>query len=198
MMNTEPNKPENYVSWEVTVPLMTNRFILYDLLIFSGVGWSVPSMIASLAAVWLASRVDWVMIFSIFRLVAICILFFLAFFAAVGLLLMKNRFFARYVINGSGISFETARGASAGLDVAGHYFSLMASPCSAGQVEYKTSKWVTWDKFAEIRIHPGDRVISLCGQFLPMIRLYCPDEQVYSKALAICREEMERQKESRT
>ncbi len=193
----EKNSPkkENYAAWEAGVPMMTNRFILYDLVIFAGAAWFFPSALISLAVALFVTPSDPVLIFAVFRLIALIVLVFLAFFALVGLVMMRNRFFVRYVINGSGVSYESARGASAGLEAGqGGYFCLRPFRGEPGQVRYQTSKWIVWEKLLEIKEHRSSRVISLCNSVLPVVRLYCPDDETYQRALAICREELERRR----
>ncbi len=182
---------ENYAAWEAAVPLMTNPFILYDLMIFAGGAWFFPSLVISLGLwLWLPPS-EPVPVLELFQLMALVVLVFLAFFALVGLTLMGNRFFARYVLNGSGVSYETARGVGSGLGRC-RYGGLRPWGISSNEVSYQASKWILWEKLQVIREHPSWRVISLCSSVMPVVRLYCPDQETYQRALALCREELGR------
>lgn len=196
----KPGCPENYLSWEAGVPFMTNPFILYDLLLFCGLAWFVPSTVVSVTISLISPPADVELVFNIFKLVALILVIFALFFAVASLFFLKNRFFSRYVLNGSGVALETAKGASALTErrVGGSFFAIRPYKIKEQAVSgYGSAKWVPWEKVAEVKAHRSLRVISLTGGILPVMRLYCPDSATFDAALELCHEELSRRKESK-
>lgn len=201
MKNGEP-----FVGFESAVPMVTNRFLLYDYLIFMGCGWFFFS--AAVASVWKV----WSLFFpsdvgpgfwTVFKSVGVLSAGFLVFYFIVAqlcaLLFLRNRYYVRYVLNGSGISCETKRGAAVDAPRQarswGKFFSLRPWGYPEGEMSrWGRPKWVEWDKVPLAVLHPRDRVITLSTGFLPVVRLYCPTQEVYSRALELVRDKTKEQR----
>ena len=186
---------ENFLTWEAGVPLMTNLFILYDLLVFSGLAWFVPSTLVSVIVSWLEPPADPAVVFSVFKLMAAIVLIFLGFFFVAGVFFLRNRFFARYVLNGSGSDCETAKGASPKISFTSwaHFFSAAPWPVPEGSVSgWGKGKWIEWHRVRAVVPHRWCRTVTLSSGWVAIQRLYCPDQKTYEQVLAICLEEVER------
>lgn len=83
----------------------------------------------------------------------------------------KNAYYAKYTISAAGIACETAPDAfpSTGVPV-------------------RTEKWVTWDKIRRVKENPILKAVTLSDSFLPVVRLFCPDDAIFARALNFCRE----------
>jgi hypothetical protein len=157
------------LSWEMRVPMLTNPLFMLDAVVAFLLAWFVPSALAAACVALLGF--DSERIFSVVSWIGMNI----GLLASVSFFLMlvrfKNAYYARYTLTAAGAACETTPDA----------------PLGAG-VPSRTEKWVTWDKIRRVKGSPGLRVVTLSDSFLPVMRLFCPDDATFAQALEICGE----------
>ncbi len=187
--------PVETVAWEVLVPIVTNPCIIGDVLMFSCMAFAFPAVVIPIAANFLGYAPTRPGLMAFFGLLVIIIGTFDAAYLLFSLLGLRNRFVARFVLNNKGVSMENGRlerGSSSGLSF-GRSLSARVFSLPAGvKVEYRTSKWLPWDRFRKAVTHEGIGVVSLSSGLLPLIRLYCADDATFLKAAAFAAERIER------
>ncbi len=186
------------IAWDVLVPIVTNPCIIGDVVMFSCMAFAFPAVVIPVAANVLGYAPTRPGLLAFFGLLVIIIGAFDAAYLIFSLLGLRNRFVARFVMNNKGVSMENGRlerGSSSGLTF-GQALSVRVFPLpavAAGvKVEYKTSKWLPWDRFRKAVAHEEIGVVSLSSGLLPLIRLYCADEATFRKAAAFAAERIER------
>ena len=190
-----PEAHGEVVAWEVLVPIVTNPCIIGDVAMFSCVAFAFPAVVIPIAANFLGYAPTRPGLSAFFGLLGIIIGAFDAAYLLFSLFGLRNRFVARFVLNNKGVSMENGRperGSSLGLSF-GQALSVRMFPLPAGvRVEYRTSKWLPWDRFRKAVAHEGIGVVSLSSGLLPLIRLYCADEATFRKAAAFAADRIER------
>ncbi len=162
------------IAWEYDVPLITNRFMLYE---FAKV--SVLSVLLMYAFIGLMGVVidgELVIIPWFVGAVAGGSLFVLMFVAA---LLMGNRSRATFIIGPKGVGYEAGarekaltRTAAAGGALGGS-----ATGAGAGAIAVaRDSEYLAWDDIHRVSLYPAQRVISLKNSWRVLLRLYVPPE----------------------
>lgn len=188
-------KKENYLKWEAAVPMVTNRFLLYDYLTFLGLYCLLFSIVVTVALVafsWYSgSNFGWDDTLGTFKstshLSAGFMLIYYVLAQAAAFFFLKNRMYVRTIINDAGVSYETKRGST--MDAPDEattmkkWLSFQSWHYPENQMDHwGKPKWVEWHKISEAIFHPKDRVITLSSGFLPVVRLYCPTEAHYLQA----------------
>lgn len=159
------------LEWEISAPLLTNRFFLYDAV--KALGWAGGIMAALLAIIFVIQGEPRIVIEMLpvlgLALVIILVLLFL-----VAVLFFGNRWHVRFLIDGRGVHWEQLRrtnwrplallaalSAQPGALGAG----ILASTGNAGNV--------SWRDIRRVKPHPAQHVISLMNSWRVMLRLYC-------------------------
>ena len=164
---------QDSLSWTYNVPLITNRFILWDairiLVICVMILDGLIFIISVLAGDPLMLPIE-------FTLLIVGIVAGLLFFVA--LVIFGNRYYARYTLNAKEAVFEGIGWGPGGwhrlmkglLKIVA-FFSLRSDPTEGqGAVSIK------WRDVRKVNVHHGARVISLHNSWRTVIRLQCPPE----------------------
>ncbi|MDR2178770.1 MAG: hypothetical protein LBP21_00550 [Synergistaceae bacterium] len=161
--------PSAALSWEIRVPMLTNPFFMLDAVAAFLLAWLLPSILA--AAFMILGGFGRERIFSVVSWIGMSVglLAALSFFLI--LVRFRNGYYARYTLTAAGIACETSPDA----------------PLGSG-APVRTEKWVTWDKIRRVRGTSALRTVTLSDSFLPVSRLFCPDDAAFSKTLEFCRE----------
>jgi hypothetical protein len=173
------------LSWEARVPMLTNPLFMLDTVMAFFIAWLLPSVVAIALLTLTGYGLD-----RIFSVVAwfgmgVGLLAAISFFMI--LIRFGNAYYARYTISAAGIACETTPDAP---EIhSGLLFGCKAVSVPAGSmVSVKTEKWVEWDKIRRIKRIPTLRAVTLSDSFLPVIRIFCPDDATFFRAWEICKE----------
>ncbi len=164
---------QDSLSWTYNIPLLTNRFILWDairilvicIMILNGLIFIISVLVGDPLVLPIE------IILLIVGIVAGLLLF-------VALVIFGNRYFARYTLNAKEAEFEGIGWGPGGwhrlmkglLKIVA-FFSLRSDPTEGqGAVSIK------WRDVRKVNVHHGARVISLHNSWRTVIRLQCsPD-----------------------
>jgi hypothetical protein len=167
------------IAWEFNIPLITNRFILYD--IGKALGLSGLFLCLLLAAI--------TMFFGhirdlpdMFELAGICLGIFAVSMLLVMIVFFGNRIPARFVLDERGARVQNlGRRSKVGnrlaivLGLLGGGKGL--STAGAGMLAVSQERTeIKWSDVRGIRYHPADKVISLMNSWRVVVRLYCTPE----------------------
>jgi len=181
------------IAWEVKIPLLTNRFMLWSqlksltplvVLIFLGLllFWSTKSNVGYTRdpGLWTPTLVlTGISVVVLFLLVSICdLLFFL------------NRFWRIYRMDPTGVGFEYSKGTAsiirltsmasmAGGAASGNTGHIAGGLMQAGYM----AKAVPWHKIKKCTIFRNHRVVTLSNSWRPVMRLFFPNTDVFKQAL---------------
>lgn len=189
---SEPVKP--LLAWDIAVPLLTNRFMLFDFIRWMLLTCAVMALAACLIGLFALSMKVFLGILKLFGLICIgmTVLFLL-----IMLFFFGNRMELAFAIDKSGISALVAsRKAKAGNRLAILLGVLAGKPGAVGAGLLGRDQEHTRLEFSElrwVRFSPGAAVISLRDKWFRHVRLYCrPDD--YSQAEALVAQGLERAK----
>ncbi|MDR2175560.1 MAG: hypothetical protein LBO82_06445 [Synergistaceae bacterium] len=160
------------LSWEIRVPMLTNPLFMLDAAAAFFLAWFLPSVLAAAFMVLGGFDSERILFAVSWIGMSVGLLAILAFFLI--LVRFRNAYYARYTLTAAGIACETSPDA----------------PLSAG-APARTEKWVTWDRIRRVRGTPALRTVTLLDSFLPVFRLFCPDDAAFAKALEFCKERAE-------
>lgn len=167
--------------WMISVPMLNNRFMLYDLvklLFWTGL------VIAILMFVMLAAFGDshdfLETYLQIMRMFGYVLAGFAVMFLAIMLLFFGNRYRTGFTIDRNGVGWSSlmsrTKWANRAAVVAG---VLAAKPCVAGAgllAETQEQGEVEWDEIRKLKFYPALSAISVMNSWRVVIRLYCTPE----------------------
>jgi hypothetical protein len=175
-------------AWEVRVPMLTNPIFVLDASLAFGAAWFFPSVLfavlmdfAGFGREEILFVVSWVGV-CVALLVGVCCFFILVRFG--------NGYYARYTLSAAGIACEIAHELplSAPESKKGSFIlSCRARRVSSGSISFVgTEKWATWDKIQRVKVLSTLRVVTLSDAFLPVFRIFCPDDATCDRVLEFC------------
>lgn len=176
------------ISWKFDIPLITNRFILYDLLKTLAISGFVLCLLLFGIDVFSG---DLSSLPYMFALAGICIgIFALAMLLGM-LLFFGNRMPTRFVLTKRGARvLNLSRRSKVGnrLAIALGLFAGARGLSTAGAGMLAAAQERTeleWGKVRKVHFHPAQRVISLMNSWRVVVRLYCTFENYEKVAGAV-------------
>lgn len=178
MPTRRPPDPDT-LTWQYDIPLITNRYILWD--VFRIIALSLTIMIG---LVWLIGVLldDPVSLPIEFLLLIGGIV--VALFLFVALVIFGNRYRAGFVLDSKQAVFQGigwgdttwARTMKRGLKVLA-FFAAQSDPTKTSTTN------IRWREIRKVNVNRSARVIALCDAWHVVIRLYCPPA-IFDQALA--------------
>lgn len=168
------------IRWEADVPIITNPFVLVDIARFEVATFAIVFVAASLPQLAFEGGATASQVAAILRLCLVGVLVFAACFFLIGLVFLKNRYRATFVLNNSHVYHEAARaGRGSGL-------LLAARPRTASgpRPPRTVGREIPWSKVDRFQAFPSMRTILLKRGIWEITKLYAPDDEMYGKALA--------------
>ena len=171
--------------WFVGVPVVTNRFILRDffraMLIASAGIFSLLLLVMFVFEGIPGGEQVWVAFSFACRLA----FFILCAFVLFGVAFFRNRYAVLYGLDPEGIYCEsmTRRGGSLAESFQRRPFPVEEMP-SPGRSAVKT---LSWEKIGSVRPEEDMLTLLLKGNENILMRIYCPDMEIFSRALEVCR-----------
>lgn len=176
---------EPLLAWDITVPLLTNRFMLFDFARWMLLTYAAMALIACLIGLFARDMKVFIGILQLFGLICagMTVLFVL-----IMLLFFGNRMELAFAIDADGINALVAsRRAKAGNRLAILLGILAGKPGAVGAgmlARDQENKRLEFSELRRVRFSPGPAVISLRDKWFMHVRLYClPDN--YAKAEAL-------------
>jgi hypothetical protein len=168
-------------SWMISVPMISNRFMLYDLAKL--LCWTA-FVIAILMLVMLAAFGDshdfWEVYLNIMRMFAYVLAGFAVMFLAIMLVFFGNRYRTGFTIGRNGVGWSNmmsrTKWANRAAIVAG---ILAAKPGVAGAgllAQSQEEGIVEWEEIRKLKLYPSLCAISVMNSWRVVIRLYCTPE----------------------
>jgi hypothetical protein len=174
------------LSWQVNVPLLTDQFIMYDLL--KVWGFSTLFMFLIMAAIFIFER-NWRGLISMLPPVGLTSLGILVLFLLVMLFFFGNRFPMGFMLSPQGAMVASlSRRGRWGNRLAVILGALAGKPGVAGAGLLgmaRESVGIGWDEVRRLNIHPETRVISLMDSWHVVLRLYCTPKNYDQVLLAV-------------
>ena len=168
------------VRWEADVPIITNPFVLVDIARFEVATFAIVFVAVSLPQAIFEGFTSAAQIVAILRLCLLGMLVFAACFLLIGLLFLKNRYRATFVLNDAHIYYEAARaGRGSGL-----LLSARPRTASGPRPPRTVGREIPWSKVDRFQSFPSMRTILLGRGIWEITKLYAPDDETYGKALA--------------
>ena len=162
------------IAWEYDVPLLTNRFILYEFVKVTAISVGLMYVVLGLMSALVEGELlilPWPVALVTFA--TVLVLF------AIAALVMGNRHHALFVVGPKGVGYEAGERekaltrATAGVGaVAGSATTSGAAMAAAA----RDSLYTPWDDIHRVSVHETQRVISLKNSWRVVLRLYVPEE----------------------
>jgi hypothetical protein len=177
MSHRRPPDPDT-LSWQYDIPLITNRYILWD--IFRVIALSMAIIVA---LTWLIGvlRGDPVLLPIEFLLLIGGIV--VALFLFVTLVVFRNRYRARFVLDSKQAVFQGIWGDRAWDRMMKELLKVLAFLAVRGDPTRSSAVNIRWRAVRTVNVNRSTRVIALCDSWHVVIRLYCSPE-VFDQALA--------------
>jgi hypothetical protein len=180
--------------WEESVPLLTNRFVVYD--IVKGTVLAGVILFITMTGIF-ALQGEPGLALEMLPIAGVALLVILTLLAVSALVVMGNRWHVRFSIDSVGVQWEQLRPPRTGLlaalaTTAGHPTARGAAalrPAAAGGL-------LRWSAIHGVREHPGLRVISLMNRWRVLLRLYC-DPSNYVQIASLARTQIDRHREKK-
>lgn len=172
-----PGRSQPSIAWDISFPLATNRFFLYDMIKVTFLSCLALLLIF---VVIIATATSWDTFPSLLRIIAIFFVAFNALYFFLALVFFGNRYPARFVVSERGVSWETRskRGKTANL-TAVIIGVLARKPAVAGAGLLGMSgesDSMAWKDIKRVKAYPKANVITLMNNWRVVTRLYCsPD-----------------------
>jgi hypothetical protein len=166
-----------FFEWQVEMPLVTNRFFLYDML--KVVGWTGLVLFVILGGIAVATgSVEHMPV--IFGMFALILFGFLLLALAISLVFFGNRYPTRFVVAPAGIGWESmsrrGNAANRAAVVAG-VLAGSAGAAGAGLLAAANETGLLdWHEIRKVKKYPEERVITVMNSWRVVIRLYCTPE----------------------
>ena len=183
--------PPGEIVWEIDMPLLTSRFILYD---FGKVFlWTALIMIVLLSVAFALagefSAEEFLMISAMTGLAVFILALLVIFVMAV---FFNDRYRASFAINSEGVGYESrsnrGKWANRAAIAAG---ALSGRPGVAGAgllAASRESMAIGWNEIQRVNEHAADRVFSLRNSWRVVLRLHCtPENYATVRALLAAR-----------
>ena len=171
------------IAWDVSFPLVTNRFFLYDMIKVTFLSCLVLLLIFVLIIV---TATSWDTFPSLLHIIAIFFVAFNALYFLVALVFFGNRYPARFVVSERGVSWETRskRGKAANLSaVIIGVVARKPAVAGAGLLGMSgESDSMAWEDIKRVKTYPKANVITLMNSWRVVTRLYCSPDN-FSKVL---------------
>jgi succinate dehydrogenase/fumarate reductase cytochrome b subunit len=161
------------------MPLLTNRFLLYDAAkVMAGASVLFFALVLLFAGGSVAV--------TILKLLGSCLSVVLVLFVVVALVVFRNAYRVRYLLSPAGILYETVdrRGRSAGT-IAVIVGALTGNPGLLGSgllTAARQSGLVEWSRARKVKSYPREGAITVMNRWRVIARIFCPKE-VYAEAL---------------
>jgi hypothetical protein len=162
------------ISWQMNIPLLTDQFIMYDLLKV----WGYSTLFLGLLMfAILAFERNWQSFVNVLAPLSLTSMGILILFILVMLVFFGNRYPMGFVISeqGAGVVSLSCRGRW-GNRLAVIVGALAGKPGVAGAGLLgmaRESVGTTWDEVRRLKVHPEVRTISLMDSWHVVLRLYC-------------------------
>jgi hypothetical protein len=176
---------EPLLAWDITVPFLTNRFMLSDFARWMLLTYPAMALIACLIGLFAQNMRVFLGVLQLFGLICagMTVLFVL-----IMLLYFRNRMELAFSFDEDGINALVAsRKAKAGNRLAILLGVLAGKPAAVGAGMLARAQEHTRLEFSElrrVRFSPGPAVISLRDKWFKHVRLYCrPDNYAQAEAL---------------
>ena len=178
-MRAQPHKPADHrdepldrrLDWQAAVPLLTNRFVLYDsvraIAISGGLFFALTAGIFALQG-------EPGLALEMLPLLGIALAAIVALLAVSAFVVMGNRWHVRFTIDSRGVHWVQLRPPRIGLLAALAAQSGHPTAHSAARlVRIGDSGALPWREISRFREHPDAGVISLMNRWRVVLRLYC-------------------------
>lgn len=188
MTQDESSRDTSGIAWERDVPLLTNRFMLYDSAKL--LAWTFLIIVILMSTILLVQG-EPESIPPMVGIFGLMILGLMAMFMFVTLVVFWNRFSMRMSVNAKGASVDsTSRVGKAGNRLAIVLGLLARRPGLAGAGMLGAAQehvGIDWREVHRIHEHPDAHVISIMNSWRVVLRLYCTPEN-YEPVLACVRD----------
>jgi hypothetical protein len=188
MPTRTPCSQRNQVVWELDIPLITNRFILYDMVKVLGIGGFFLALLLGGITLFAGNGDSFPYMLA---LVGICLgVFCLAMLFGMAVFL-GNRIATRFVLTDRGarvlnISRRSKAGNRLAITLGLLRGSQGLSTAGAGMLAVAQERTeIRWSDVDKVNFHPAQRVISLMNRWRVVVRLYCTPENYGEVAGAV-------------
>lgn len=193
----ETVSPLDMITWDISFPLLTSRFFIYDMFKITIITFLIVSGILAGIFAFQANRGQLAGVLGIIGIIA---LGFLGMYMLVSLLWFGNRSETRFTVSKKGIFAEMIRNRDKVVNRALVILGLLTgNPRIAGTgliAMSRESVGIQWDKVHKVKEYPMPRVITIMDSWHVVLRLYCTPEN-YGQVIEAVRAYAEEGREKR-
>ncbi len=165
-------RDEAELTWDFDIPLITDRFMLWEFFKVSGISALLVPILVALMGFFVEGELvllPWQV--PVFAFVAMFVLFLLA------SLLLGNKHGATFHLDANGVGYAARKREQRLNRLAIIVGVLGGSPTATGAGLLAASRetlFISWEDVERIKVYPGPRVIVLKDSWHVVQRLYCP------------------------
>ncbi len=178
MPTHRPPDPDS-LTWQYDIPLITNRYILWDM--FRVIALSLFIVVA---LPWFIGVLAGDSVLMPLEILALIFGILAALFLIVTVGLFRNRYRARFRLDSKQAVFQGIGLGDSGWDRAlKRGLKVLAFFLAHSDPARSNATNIRWREVHEVNVNRSTRVISLCDSWHVVIRLYCPSD-IFDQALA--------------
>ncbi|MBI5565854.1 MAG: hypothetical protein HY870_13240 [Chloroflexi bacterium] len=178
MPTHHPSDPET-LTWHYDIPLITNRYILWDM--FRVFALSLFAIVALTGCIGVLLGDPVLLPIELLLLIG-GILAALWVFVTLGL--FRNRYRARFVLDSRQAVFHSLGWGDSGWDrTMKRLLKVLAFFAASSDPTTRSATNIRWRAVRKVNVNRSARVIALCDSWHVVMRLYCPPD-MFEQALA--------------
>ena len=192
MGNTIRQEPEQFlehVRWFVGVPIGTNPLILWDISVSLAILWGIAVVFVTFVQSFLGGVTIGVYVRTAVIFANYLVAFAAGAFVIVAFLLFQNHYIVLYRFDVDRVYSESMKGKFFSLKDSVHWRPFPADPVTVTS-KRNVTKAVSWNNVRCYQAVDALRTILLKGERGTLLRIYCPNEGTYRRALTYIQKEL--------
>lgn len=177
--NENPERISQEIVWDISFPLVTNVYIMGDMLAVWGITWVLMSAILLVMGLFSSNSGTLSAMLEVIPILGLVCLGLFVVSVLIMAVIFKNRFSAVFMVNAKGASYNVSRAQSKLNTAVAVLGAIAGKPGVAGAgllAKAQEGEFFAWSDVFRVDLHSGRHVVILRNSWRTMVRLYCTPE----------------------